>query len=55
MNIITENPKTSFNLSKAASDRIKVLLKDELLNNIRKTEVMIVMPRYTHSLTTFIF
>ena len=29
MNIITENPKTSFNLSKAASDRIKVLLKDE--------------------------
>jgi iron-sulfur cluster assembly accessory protein len=29
MNIITDNPKTSFNLSKAASDRIKVLLKDE--------------------------
>ena len=29
MNIVTENPKTSFELSKSASERIKILIKDE--------------------------
>ena len=29
MNIVTENPETSFELSKSASERIKILIKDE--------------------------